>query len=141
MPAPRAKAVFNLTQFLRFLAVGFTGVALDGIVYLGALQLSDSVEICKGLGFMAGAIFAYFANWKFTFRGNRSRFSGILFIIVYASSLTINIFGNKILVAWLADLPFEILVSFVVITGITTIWNYVGMALFVFKRHKGVTND
>lgn len=137
MPVASSSEVFNLRQFLRFLVVGFSGVAIDGIVYFGVLQLVDSLEISKGIGFIAGAIFAYFANWKFTFKGNRSRFSGILFVVVYTSSLMINIFGNKFLVSALLDLPFASAIAFIVITGITTIWNYVGMAVFVFNRRLG----
>ena len=52
----------------RFLLVGSTSVLIDFIVYLFLLfVLGLETKISKGIGFSSGALFAYFANRKFTF--------------------------------------------------------------------------
>ena len=61
-----------VTQRLqRFLIVGFTTVVIDFITYRILLYLDSPLVIAKGLGFIAGTAFAYFANKIWTF--NRAK--------------------------------------------------------------------
>jgi putative flippase GtrA len=132
--------VLNPGQIARFLLVGFTGVAIDGLFYWILSASTDQIALAKATGYLAGAVFAYFANWRFTFKSERSSNSVVLFIAVYTTSLLINVTGNGF---GLTVVPSESnwhFAVFIGITGITTVWNYLGMSLFVF-RGKGKPAD
>ena len=130
------KRILNWGQISRFLLVGFTTVGIDAVVYSLLLVCTSDSLLSKGVGFISGAVFSYFANWRFTFRSEKSRQSVFVFVLVYLSSLTLNILGNSLLLESLPAWYYKTAVSFLLITGITTVWNYLGMALFVFNDAK-----
>jgi putative flippase GtrA len=134
-----ATRVLNTQRIGRFLIVGLTCVFIDAAIYWLLLEASLAPGVSKTFSFLGGAAFAYFANWRFTFRSERSRHSVILFIIVYASSLVINVVGNGIALSILNGFEYRRVISFVVVTAVTTVWNYLGMSLFVFHE-KGTKN-
>lgn len=131
-----SKRVFKWGQIARFLLVGFTTVGIDAVVYSFLLTITRDPLVSKGVGFISGAVFSYFANWRFTFRSEKSKHSVLVFVLVYLSSLTINILGNSLLLEALPVWYFKTVFSFILITGITTVWNYLGMALLVFNDAK-----
>jgi putative flippase GtrA len=126
----------HLRSLLRFLLVGATAVVLDGFAYVVLAHLGVAVDTAKALGFLTGAVFAYFANWRFTFGARRSRWSEVLFVVVYALALGINVAANAGVRAWLGTSTADATVAFLVATGLSAAWNFVGMSLFVFHREE-----
>jgi putative flippase GtrA len=123
-----------LKPLLRFLLVGVTTVALDAVTYAALHWAGVPVDAAKAIGFVTGAVFAYFANWRFTFGERRSRWSEVLFVVVYALALGLNVAANAAVRAWLGTGPVDSAVAFLVATGLSAAWNFAGMSLFVFRR-------
>ena len=86
-----------------FLVVGTLGVLIDFFTYrvLIWLQLLG-VDSAKGIGFLTGAAFAYFANRFWTF-GHKTHAVGSAwrFIILYSLTLTANVVVNAFLISCL----------------------------------------
>ncbi|MFD1715577.1 GtrA family protein [Amnibacterium flavum] len=124
----------QLGPFLRFLLVGGTTVLIDAGVYALLSTTGLGYDPAKAMSFIAGAVFAYFANWRFTFGRRRSRWSELLFVLVYLTALLINVLLN----AWVRSIdPDSVAVAslaFLVATGTSAAWNFIGMSLFVFAR-------
>lgn len=121
-------------SLLRFLVVGGTTVLIDAAVYQLLLLADVAHGPAKTLSFLAGAVFAYLANWRFTFRGRRNRWSLPLFVAVYLFALLINVGANAAVLAVLGeDRTWAVVLAFLVATGLSAAWNFVGMARFVFR--------
>lgn len=121
-------------EFARFLLVGFTSVAIDFAVYRGLLALAIAVHPAKTAGYIAGAVFGYFANRSFTFRvGARWRQRELLgFIAVYLVALAANVAVNSLVLAVLGRNETTLALAFVAATGVSAAMNFVGLKLFVF---------
>jgi putative flippase GtrA len=126
----------RLSSLLRFVLVGAAAVAIDGVAYVLLHAAGVPVDVAKALGFLTGAVFAYFANWRFTFGARRSRWSEVLFVVIYALALGINVAANAGIRAWLGTSTVDATVAFLVATGLSAVWNFVGMSLFVFRREE-----
>lgn len=88
-----------------FLIVGSLTVLIDFLTYRGLLWAQwFNVETAKGIGFLTGTVFAYFANKWWTF-GHKSHAKGSVwrFILVYSLTLSVNILVNSLLMHWLSD--------------------------------------
>lgn len=122
-------------EVIVFLIVGSLTVLLDFLTYRALVwyELFD-IDIAKGIGFLTGTVFAYFANRLWTFKHNSVATGAVWrFILVYLISLSVNINLNAITLAWLADTSMSIQLAFLVATGASTIINFLGMKLFVFR--------
>ena len=86
-----------------FLIVGLLTVGIDFLTYRGLVDFQiTNIAYAKGIGFLTGTIFAYFANRFWTFgHTNHSSKSIWRFIIIYTITLTTNILVNSFLIAWL----------------------------------------
>ena len=86
-----------------FLIVGTLTVMIDFLTYRGLVwaQLLG-VDSAKGLGFLTGTVFAYFANRFWTF-GHKAHAVGSAwrFIILYSLTLVANVQVNSLLIACL----------------------------------------
>ena len=86
-----------------FLIVGTMTVVIDFLTYRGLIwaQLLG-VDSAKGIGFLTGTVFAYFANRFWTF-GHKVHAVGSAwrFIFVYSLTLGTNVLVNSFLIAWL----------------------------------------
>ena len=80
----------------RFVLVGGTTVLIDAVVYQLLLVAGLPHGAAKASSFIAGAVFAYLANWRYTFRGQHHRWSLVAFIAVYLCALGINVGGNAL---------------------------------------------
>lgn len=127
-----------LRPLLRFLLVGGTTVLVDGVTYSLLTRSGLDVDVAKAFGFAVGACFAYVANWRFTFGARRSRWSEVLFVLVYALALGLNVSVNAVARDWLGDGAVSATVAFLAATGVSAVWNFVGMYLFVFCREEPV---
>jgi putative flippase GtrA len=86
-----------------FLIVGTLTVMIDFLTYRGLVwaQLLG-VDSAKGIGFLTGTVFAYFANRFWTF-GHKAHAVGSAwrFIILYSLTLAANVLVNAFLITWL----------------------------------------
>jgi putative flippase GtrA len=86
-----------------FLVVGTLTVMIDFLTYRGLVwaQLLG-VDSAKGLGFLTGTVFAYFANRFWTF-GHKAHAVGSAwrFIILYSLTLAANVLVNSLLISCL----------------------------------------
>ena len=86
-----------------FLIVGTLTVMIDFLTYRGLVwaQLLG-VDSAKGLGFLTGTVFAYFANRFWTF-GHKTHAVGSAwrFIILYSLTLATNVLVNAFLISYL----------------------------------------
>ena len=124
-----------------FLVVGLLTVGIDFVIYRGFLYFKpfslEDINIAKGIGFIGGTLFAYFANRFWTFKqqttgsGSVSRFA-----LVYILGLLANIAVNYLCIYWFSNptiaLDYTLLIAFIFATGISATLNFLGMKFFVF---------
>jgi putative flippase GtrA len=118
-----------------FLIVGVSTVLVDFISYRGLIGFQVmEVDMAKAAGFLAGTLFAYFANRFWTF-GHNPLVPGSVwrFSALYASTLGANVLTNALVLKLLADMAIAIQLAFLLATGVSACLNFLGMKLFVFK--------
>ena len=121
-------------ELFRFLIVGIITVLLDFIFYylILSINLFDH-EIAKGVSFVIGLIFAFFANKKWTFRSFKKSIKEYWkFLLLYSFSLIINIFTNSFFLIILKFTIYKLAISFLIATICSATINYLGMKYFVF---------
>jgi putative flippase GtrA len=123
-------------EVLRFLVVGFTTVAIDYLTYRGLVAIGAAYAPAKATSFIAGTVFAYFANRFWTFGGQGTSPGSVpRFAILYATTLLCNVAVNSSLLSIFPSQPFAIQGAFVVATGVSATLNFLGMKYLVFKPH------
>lgn len=121
-----------------FLIVGGLTVVLDYLTYRSIvwLDLFES-DLAKGVGFLTGTIFSYFANRFCTFSiqnyiaGSVWRFSAL-----YVLTLFINVYVNSLLLSAMKESSYSVQAAFLVATGLSAALNFMGMKYFVFVDNK-----
>ncbi|HEF4780137.1 GtrA family protein [Burkholderia multivorans] len=116
-----------------FLVVGTLTVLVDFLGYRGLVRLGlFDVDIAKGISFVLGTAFAYFANRLWTF-GHTAHAPGTAwrFIVVYACTLTANVVVNAAMLRVIDS--FAVQLAFLIATGISASLNFIGMKWFVFR--------
>lgn len=118
-----------------FLVVGSLTVLIDYLTYRSLVwaQLL-AVDTAKGVGFVTGTAFAYFANSYWTF-GHRQHAAGSAwrFALLYAVTLSTNVGLNALALDALITLPGAVQFAFLIATAVSATMNFVGMKSFVFK--------
>ena len=136
-------------QIAKFFIVGLLTVAIDFSIYRTLIYFRildvNSINLAKGLGFIGGTIFAYFANRFWTFNQPSIRAgSAIRFIMVYLLGLGINIAANQIVLDLseqrLAANELILVIAFILATGISATLNFIGMKFFVFTDKTASTS-
>ena len=117
----------------RFLVVGATTVAIDLASYRLLMWVGLAVALAKGLGFIAGTVFAYHANrlWTFAAQGGRRRF--VAFYALYAATLALNVAINSAALFLLGGGEPALAMAFLAATGASATLNFLGMKFLVFK--------
>jgi len=119
------------------LIVGITTVALDFAVYRLFLFLDTPTAPAKAAGFIAGTIFAYFANRLWTFdraKGGRNVFA--MFMGLYLTTLLINVGVNSGVILILGESELLLGLAFLMATGTSATLNFVGMRMIVFRNER-----
>lgn len=119
--------------------VGFTTVAIDFAFYRLLLLANTPTEAAKAIGFIAGTIFAYFANKLWTFdraKGGRSVFA--LFVGLYVTTLIINVGVNSGVIEILGEAEMALALGFLMATGTSATLNFVGMRMIVFRSKQRI---
>lgn len=118
----------------RFVLVGGTTVLIDAVVYQLLLLAGVPHGPAKASSFIAGAVFAYVANWRYTFRGQHHKWSLVAFVAVYLCALGINVGANALVLNVVGSTrTWQVGLAFLVATGLSAAWNFLGMARFVFR--------
>lgn len=123
-----------------FLVVGLLTVLIDFLSYTCLYRLDIlNVSAAKAAGFLCGTIFAYLANRAWTF-GHQTHMAASLwrFIILYSITLGANVAINWFVLLVTKTIPFSVLLSFVLATGVSACLNFIGMKFFVFRQSPGV---
>jgi len=122
-------------QLNRFLLVGFFSVLIDLITYRIFLLFGIDVNLSKALGFIMGAFFAYTVNKNFTFESNRKgAFVVTKFVVIYLTSLIINIKSNSLILNLFDKSELFILIAFLIATILSAFFNFIGLKFVVFKE-------
>ncbi len=120
-------------EFGIFLIVGSLTVLVDFSTYRSLVWLGIAgIDIAKAIGFLTGTVFAYFANRFWTF-GHKLHAPGSVwrFALLYGITLGTNVLINSLALKFFAN----VIVAFLLATGISAMLNFLGMKLFVFKSH------
>jgi len=121
----------------RFFIIGSSTVLIDLVVYLILLNTFFVTSTSKSISFIVGAIFAYFANRSFTFKSStRGFWRAIFFVLLYLSTLYVNVYSNEIVLDLLSLNFFSILIAFFIATSLSAGLNFIGMKYIVFFSRK-----
>lgn len=118
-----------------FLIVGTLTVLTDFLTYRLLLWPGViGIDLSKGIAFLVGTIFAYFANrfWTFGYK-EYSAHSAMRFVLLYSLTLSANVAINALMLKFLDNIPGVFYLAFLIATGTSAVLNFVGMKLFVFR--------
>jgi putative flippase GtrA len=122
---------FKSQEILRYLFVGGCAVLIDAggyVVLSGPLALSPSWA--KRLSFMAGAIWAFFANKFFTFKQPARKWDEpFVFAAVYAAGFLANSAVHDLVFHFTARKT----AAFFAATAVSTVLNFLGQKFLVFR--------
>ena len=123
------------TQSILFIIIGITAVLIDTCSYLFLIYFTGSINLSKFLSFIMGAVFSYYGNKNITFNVKAKKLTPIYFSLVYLISLGLNIFSNSFsLYLFQNKETISILISFLIATMISALFNFIMMKFFVFKK-------
>ena len=121
----------------RFLIIGITTVIIDLVIYLILLNIIFETSISKSISFSIGAVFAYYANRSFTFKTSINGFFRFcIFILLYLSTLFVNVASNEIILNLMNQNILSILIAFIIATSFSAGLNFLGMKYIVFLPSK-----
>ena len=121
-----------LLKFIKFVTVGFTGLAIDfGITYLFKEKLKANPFIANSLGFIVAASTNYGLNRIWTFQSENQDVGSeyTSFIVIALVGLAIN---NALLYYMFKKRAWNFYFSKLVAIMITTIWNFIANLLITF---------
>lgn len=143
-----AEAARTRDQALRFVVAGLVATGSDALVYAGLLASADSPlralaapaglhapDLAKAASFMVGTAVSYLMNKRFTFK--TSGFNGrelASFLTLYASTFLLNVGVNHAALLLLGQAALARTAAFVIATGASTVANFIGTKLWVFRR-------
>ncbi|WP_083214372.1 GtrA family protein [Burkholderia stabilis] len=121
-------------EALIFLIVGTLTVAIDFLCYMLLLSVGVQYAFAKAVGFVAGTVFAYFANRWWTF-GHRQHAPGSVFrfVMLYMLTLGGNVLINHFVLLIVGQGEWAVRIAFLTATGVSAALNFLGMRFFVFR--------
>lgn len=123
----------SASELMKFLVTGGISTLVNYIVFtLFFSWLKFSPVMASASGYFAGLIVGYLLNGKWTFEKVNKSQKVIMskYLLVYMLSLALSLVVLDFLVKSLGITPF---LAQVVVIGITTITNFLGLKLWVFK--------
>lgn len=121
-------------QVQRFIIVGIMATVLNyGLFFLLFKFLSIHYIVASVVGYSAGLLFGFFFNRSWTFRSleTRLRREAFSYVGIYLASLILSMFFLQFLVVMVQLQP---VLANVFAIGLSTVINFLGCKLFVFKR-------
>lgn len=122
-----------MIKLIKFCIVGGINTLITLLIfYLLNKLLGMHYLISSTIGYIFGMINSYYLNkiWTFHDKDTRIALQFIKFIVVNVTSLSINILVMYILVD---ELKIDSMISQIIATGFSTISNYIGSRLLVFR--------
>jgi putative flippase GtrA len=118
-----------------FLVVGALTVMLDFAAYRSLVWTAMvGIDLSKALGFLAGTLFAYYANKRWTFNHQAHTPGSVWrFALLYTITLGTNVLVNAACLAVLSPLSIATYAAFIIATALSAALNFLGMKFFVFK--------
>jgi putative flippase GtrA len=118
-------------QLCRYIFVGLMAVFIDGLTYFLFMKYSDLEPVwVKRISFIVGSVWAFLMNKFFTFQSKQKKISEpILFTVVYFLGFLLNSASHDLLYQW----GKSSLWAFLVATGLSTVFNFIGQKYIVFK--------
>lgn len=117
-----------------FLIVGSLTVGVDFLSYHLLLWLGVAYAFAKACGFIAGTIFAYFANKHWTFGHVEHAPNSVpRFVALYVTTLGANVLVNQAVLGMAGHAALGVNLAFLVATGVSAVLNFLGMKFFVFS--------
>jgi putative flippase GtrA len=118
-----------------FTVIGICSVIIDFLTYSSLLTyIALNKESAKGIGFVAGTLFAYFGNRSLTFSKKIYRKKSFMyFFTLYLLTLLINILINSFILKIIDATYMGYKIAFLVATAVSASLNFIGMKFFVFK--------
>jgi putative flippase GtrA len=124
-----------LEQAVKFLSVGVLNTALDASLYFVLtrwLGLSTLPTLAKGISYGAGILNSFYWNKSWTFRSDASTVAAFVpFALANLAALAIN---ASIMHVCLNALGLHEIVSLVLATGSTFLWNFIISKFLIFKK-------
>ncbi|MDX9845240.1 MAG: GtrA family protein [Aquabacterium sp.] len=122
-----------------FLVVGGVTVLVDFTSYtLMQAWIGLPVDVAKGLGFLIGTAFAYFANRHWTFGHQEPvRGSAWRFALLYGVTLAFNVLINAASLRALHGVAWDRSGAFILATGVSAFLNFLGMKYLIFRQRPG----
>ena len=119
-----------------FCIVGAFGAVLD----YGSMQFLEAVGLdallSRGMSYVLGSLFAYYANSFFTFSGNRSRTEKVKAFSVYTVCLIVVTVVNKMARLALSDAVNYIFIAWLISQAVATALNFLLQSRWVFVTKK-----
>lgn len=136
------KARAQAAELGRFLLVGGSAVTIDFLVYFALVGLVPvlPVSAAKGISFVTGAVVAFFLNRSFVFRSAEAHDTSrqvVSFTLLYLTTLFLNSGMNALALQHGAPK----LLAWFLATGTSTVGNFIGMKLIVFRRRATASRD
>ena len=127
-PRPGVFDAPDWRQLAWFGVVGLATVAIDFSAYAGLLHVESPPWLAKAIAFLLGAMFAYLANAKLTFRSKRIGATTFGLVLAgYAISMGLNVSTNSIGLFILGDWDMAIPLAFLAALGVSAPVNFLIM--------------
>ena len=125
-------------EIFKFLIVGLITVLIDFFIYRTLVGFEFlNTNKSKVIGFLTGSLFSYTANRVWTFKDSYyASYSYSRFIILYISTLLINVLVNMLSLNFFSNIKNSILLAFIFATATSAGLNFLGMKFIVFKSKK-----
>jgi len=126
---------FLENDVIRFLIIGGTTVLVDLIFYFTLLYIGFDTQISKGSSFIIGTIYAYYANKEYTFRFtlDSSKERLFLFVLLYISTLFINVFINETVLNLTGRTQLSFVIAYICATSVSSSINFICLKYVVFN--------
>jgi putative flippase GtrA len=120
------------SQFARFIIVGVLSTIVNYAIFIALLSVNTPYIVAMGAGFIAGTVAGFRINkvWTFGVARNEGGLFGA-YVAVYAVSL---LAGMGFLWALVELLLLDPRIANILTIGLTTMTNFVGTKLLVFKK-------
>lgn len=117
-------------QALRFVAVGGLTAVVDFAAYRLLLLLDVAITPAKAAGFILGTTASYLLNRAWTFGGSHHAVGR--FLVLYATTLVVNVAVNAGAVDILAGVHGRITIAWLLAQAVASALNFLGMRSYVF---------
>ena len=121
-------------QFIKFCVVGSLAALINFGFYLSLTELGLWYVLSSVVGFIVSAIFNFIVNKFWTFENSDSGSDAVVqlvkFFIVMISGLLIHTILLYLITDWV-NIDYRI--SWVIATGLVTLWNYTFNRLWTFR--------